>query len=186
MKICVAILLLFALVSGPAAAEPFRLQVRLLQAHPATSLDPSALDREIRSGRLAVLDEGELLAQVGDELESSTGARFPYTFPDPRTGGSQVQYHDIGFRILAASSPAGAGRLRVDLAIEQLALSGDKGTLPPQDGVKTKTALILHPGQTLVVLRTHGRLTGPALKAAYPGKSFGEKDELIVVVTLRR
>jgi len=99
-----------------------------------------------------VISSPRVMTQSGKDAQVLIGDKFPIVYFDPRAGQFQVQYVDIGVKVVVKPTVAADGYVIVDLAPEVSTLKALINNQYPQTGVTTvKTNVRVKDGDTIVV-----------------------------------
>ena len=178
------LLVLIAVLCGPALAQPLAVRFTLLQTSkpPARKLmDNASWRKELQSPTYQVLDSGTCSAE-GKEAYAFMGRKLPISYYDPRAEAAQVQYTDVGFKIDCKPRNLGNGLVEVEVRIEKTQLVETDGNAT--SGFIADTRVVMKRGQTAVVATTRGVTTKTYLGAAYPNLPFGEETTVLFALTL--
>jgi len=99
-----------------------------------------------------VISSPRVMTQSGKESQVLIGDKFPIVYFDPRAGQFQVQYVDIGVKVVVKPIVSADGYVTVDMAPEVSTLKALINNQYPQTGITTvKTNVRVKDGDTIVV-----------------------------------
>lgn len=99
-----------------------------------------------------VISTPRVMTQSGKQASVLIGDKFPIVYFDPRAGQFQVQYVDIGVKLLVKPTVAADGFVTVDMAPEVSTLEGLINNQYPRTGITTvKTEVRVRDGDTIIV-----------------------------------
>lgn len=144
-----------------------------------------------------VIATPRIMTQSGKDAQVLIGDKFPIVYFDPRAGQFQVQYVDIGVKLVVKPTVSADGVVTVDLAPEVSVLKSLINNQYPRTGVTTvRTNVRVRDGDTIIVgglLRESEQYTLqklpflgdlPVLGEFFRNTSVGRtKDEVFITVT---
>jgi len=99
-----------------------------------------------------VISSPRVMTQSGKESQVLIGDKFPIVYFDPRAGQFQVQYVDIGVKVVVKPIVTADGYVTIDMAPEVSTLKALINNQYPQTGITTvKTNVRCKDGDTVVV-----------------------------------
>jgi len=106
----------------------------------------------INNSDAKVISSPRVMTQSGKDAQVLIGDKFPIVYFDPRAGQFQVQYVDIGVKVVVKPTVSSDGYVTVDLAPEVSTLKALINNQYPQTGITTvKTNVRVKDGDTIVV-----------------------------------
>lgn len=99
-----------------------------------------------------VIATPRIMTQSGKDAQVLIGDKFPIVYFDPRAGQFQVQYVDIGVKLVVKPTVAADGFVTVDMAPEVSVLKALINNQYPRTGVTTvRTNVRVRDGDTIIV-----------------------------------
>lgn len=99
-----------------------------------------------------VISSPRVVTQSGKDAQVLIGDKFPIVYFDPRAGQFQVQYVDIGVKLVVKPTVSSDGYVNMDLAPEVSTLKGLINNQYPRTGVTTvRTYVRVKDGDTIVI-----------------------------------
>jgi len=148
-------------------------------------LEKSELLRLVRERKVQSLEAATAVGLVNDSIPILVGRKVPVVYTDPRSGGSQVQYTDVGLKALVNVTAEAGDRFSVYVKAERTALvEDDAAPWQTSRGFMAAAQFLVRPTQVALFARTRGMLTPQAMKHAYPGVPFAEGDSLVLALSV--
>ena len=141
--------------------------------------------RHVQAGDFQVLERAAMPATQSRTGLLLSGTKLPIVYLDPRVGGYQVQYIDIGFKMDISGTLGADGKTRLDCNVTRTSMT-EATPNPFSDGIRTQTRLLLEPGQTASVCTTCGIMTARHMQQSYPNVKFEEGDTVLVTVGIQQ
>jgi len=109
------------------------------------------LNALISSGHARILATPKLLTLNNHEADLLIGETYPVTYYDPRLGGQQVQFVDIGVKLRLTPTIGNDGSVTAEMHPEYSAIEGFVGGYPVLTSRKVDSKLRVRDGETIVL-----------------------------------
>jgi hypothetical protein len=177
----------FVLLSPSVAEESYNYTFEIVKCQKAPTkrlLSKKDWKQFLDKSRAVVLENIQGVARNDRYSLVFEGVKNPISYKDPRAGGYQVQYTDLGVKVDIKIKSQNDGTLFVESR-------GDRSVASPIPEHPERSSVMIYEsgvtmkrGQTVVVASAKGIMNVRYLKEHFPDISVSESDYLMMVITV--